>query len=271
MVDHPVPPPPELGEIAAAGDADDTRGWLADELVAPKDEILRTRGGGNLEIYSRLKRDDQVASCWQQRTRAVIAREWFVEPGGSLHLGGNAIQLPVASQSPRRATHHGRFRNLLQGSRLGPYQLDKVAPSCGLSSSMERSLCCQQFTAIGLAPSRCLKFPLHHVGEGEGIPPIVLLQQVTTGQPDGTCRSDKPVEPIAHQPKRHRDEHASSAWGKQSAVPRPRDGVGRNGQLRFPVCDPRPQAMSVTPAAQYPGDKGKDVEAQEGVDRAVVS
>jgi phage gp29-like protein len=83
MVDQPVPPRPDFGELAAAGDANDTTGWLVDELAAPRDEILRTRGGGNLDIYERLRRDDQVASCWQQRTRGAIAREWFVEPGGT--------------------------------------------------------------------------------------------------------------------------------------------------------------------------------------------
>lgn len=86
----PDMPKPDMNELAAAGDADETAGLLVGELRLPRDEILRTRGGGRLEVYERLKRDDQVASCWQQRTRAAVAREWFVEPGGSSSLDQTA-------------------------------------------------------------------------------------------------------------------------------------------------------------------------------------
>lgn len=82
MAETDTLPEPDMNELAAAGDADETAGLLVGELRLPRDEILRTRGGGRLEVYERLKRDDQVASCWQQRTRAAVAREWFVEPGG---------------------------------------------------------------------------------------------------------------------------------------------------------------------------------------------
>ncbi len=73
---------PVYEEIAAAGDGEDVLAPLIGELRQPRDEILRTRGRGDLEIYERVKRDDQVQSCLQQRFNATIACEWGVEPGG---------------------------------------------------------------------------------------------------------------------------------------------------------------------------------------------
>ena len=74
---------PVYEEIATAGDGEDLVAPLIGELRQPRDEILRTRGRGDLSMYERVKRDDQVQSCLQQRINAVIAREWEVDPGGT--------------------------------------------------------------------------------------------------------------------------------------------------------------------------------------------
>jgi phage gp29-like protein len=92
MMAKQPPPKPNFDEMAASGDADEVSGLLAGELRLPRDEILRTRGGGRLRIYERLKRDDQVASCFQQRTRAAIARPWTVEPGGTAAIDKAAAE-----------------------------------------------------------------------------------------------------------------------------------------------------------------------------------
>lgn len=76
-------PKPVMTEVAAAGDGDELIEGFVGELKVPRDEILRTKGGGDLRVYDPLLRDDQVHACWQQRRRAVIAREWEVLPGGS--------------------------------------------------------------------------------------------------------------------------------------------------------------------------------------------
>lgn len=73
---------PNLDEVAAANDGDDMMALFSNELRQPRDEVLRSRGGGDLVIYERLRRDDQVKSCFDQRTAAAISREWKVEPGG---------------------------------------------------------------------------------------------------------------------------------------------------------------------------------------------
>jgi len=78
MTDKPV-----YEEIASSRDGEDAAGGLVDALRQPRDEILRTRGQGDLEIYEQVKRDDQVHSALQQRFEATIARDWIVEPGGS--------------------------------------------------------------------------------------------------------------------------------------------------------------------------------------------
>lgn len=74
---------PDLNEAASAAKGDDMLDLLAGELRLPRDEVLRTRGAGDLELYERLRRDDQVKSCFDQRCAAAISREWRVEPGGS--------------------------------------------------------------------------------------------------------------------------------------------------------------------------------------------
>lgn len=72
---------PNLEEVASAA-GDDITGGFVGELRLPRDEVLRARGGGDLAIYEKVKADDQVKACWQQRQDAATAREWFVEPGG---------------------------------------------------------------------------------------------------------------------------------------------------------------------------------------------
>lgn len=69
---------PELKEIAALsreekGYADGLR-----EVSDPTAAYLQ----GNLKAYGQILQDDQVKATLQQRTAAVISKEWFVEAGG---------------------------------------------------------------------------------------------------------------------------------------------------------------------------------------------
>lgn len=48
-------------------------------MVENPDNILLGRGGGQLNIYKDLLRDDQVKSCFQQRRSAVVYSEYYVE------------------------------------------------------------------------------------------------------------------------------------------------------------------------------------------------
>lgn len=66
---------PGMGEIAT-----DERGTAFNKIMVNDDTVLQTRGGGDLTIYQELLRDDQVASTFQQRRRAVISAEWEVIP-----------------------------------------------------------------------------------------------------------------------------------------------------------------------------------------------
>ena len=55
------------------------QGWM-DPLFGNDDTVLRHRGGGDLEVYRELLRDDQVASCYGQRFLGVTAVETSIEP-----------------------------------------------------------------------------------------------------------------------------------------------------------------------------------------------
>jgi phage gp29-like protein len=76
-----IPAKPVLGEIAAIG-GDDIGAEFVGELRDAADEVLRVRGGGDLQVYERVYRDGQVRATFQQRRASVVSREWHVEPGG---------------------------------------------------------------------------------------------------------------------------------------------------------------------------------------------
>ncbi len=84
-----TPPAPPLGEIAPIDDGvtplrldslKATDPFVA--LLEPTDSVLKSKGGiANLQVYTELLRDDQVASTWAQRRLALTSCETIVEPG----------------------------------------------------------------------------------------------------------------------------------------------------------------------------------------------
>ena len=66
---------PNLGELSQ-----DDHGTIFAKLLVNDDPVLQARGSGDLTIYRELLRDDQVASAFQQRRRAVTSSEWTVDP-----------------------------------------------------------------------------------------------------------------------------------------------------------------------------------------------
>jgi len=75
---------PELREVATTQDGRDiTRGYMDPLAIQPsQDDVLQLRGGGDYRVYKEVLRDDQVASCFNQRCLAVIGKEWAVDAGG---------------------------------------------------------------------------------------------------------------------------------------------------------------------------------------------
>jgi len=76
---------PKVGEFSSTG-LTGIGGLLStytDGLIVNEDEILQTKGGGDLTVYEKVLRDDQVKSTFQQRRQAVTSKEWGVEPGGT--------------------------------------------------------------------------------------------------------------------------------------------------------------------------------------------
>ncbi|MEM1155126.1 MAG: DUF935 family protein [Pseudomonadota bacterium] len=74
-------------EIATiAGGRDITRPYIdpLGNLLLPQDEVLLLKGQlgwRRLELYEKVRQDDQVFSCMQQRIRAVTEAQWEVIPG----------------------------------------------------------------------------------------------------------------------------------------------------------------------------------------------
>ena len=79
MADEPTLPPELVGVVASTGDGRDiTQPWVS-ELQQPRDP--RLLGAPDWGAYERIRRDDQVKSCMEQRIRAVVSRPWSVIPG----------------------------------------------------------------------------------------------------------------------------------------------------------------------------------------------
>jgi hypothetical protein len=77
---------PTFDEIASIADGRDiTRPWIA-PLLASQDEILESKGGGDLLVYEQLLTDTQIESGYQQRFSALIGCENEVVAGGTKRL-----------------------------------------------------------------------------------------------------------------------------------------------------------------------------------------
>lgn len=76
---------PIMNEIATTADGRDiTRGYVDPLSIQPvNDSVLSLRGGGDYKIYSEILRDDQVATCFNQRRLAVVGKDWQVDAGGT--------------------------------------------------------------------------------------------------------------------------------------------------------------------------------------------
>jgi phage gp29-like protein len=85
MAKQKQPTPPNLNEIAGV-DGDDIGAKFAGDLKLPGDELIGDRGGGDFLMYEKVLTDSQCKSTFEQRRLAIIAREWYVEPGGEAPL-----------------------------------------------------------------------------------------------------------------------------------------------------------------------------------------
>lgn len=84
---------PELNrEIATTADGMDiTRGYVG-PLLSPYDSVLRSRGGGDLQIYEQVLSDPQVKSCFAQRQLAVTKCEWQVDAASDKRVDKKAAE-----------------------------------------------------------------------------------------------------------------------------------------------------------------------------------
>jgi phage gp29-like protein len=76
-----IPAEPTLGEAAVVG-PQDIGAIFSEDLRVANDEILRTKGAGDLVIYAKVLTDAQCYSTFKQLRTDIISRETHVEPGG---------------------------------------------------------------------------------------------------------------------------------------------------------------------------------------------
>jgi phage gp29-like protein len=79
------PPKAEMASmIATSGDGRDITKPFVAELEQPRD--ARLLGSRDWGVYAKIRKDDQVKSCMEQRIRAVVCAEWDVVPGDETDL-----------------------------------------------------------------------------------------------------------------------------------------------------------------------------------------
>ncbi|TSD86012.1 DUF935 family protein [Mycobacterium sp. KBS0706] len=67
-------------------------GW--GDILRPQDDILARRSvGKGLKLYDELARDGHVSGVLDKRKRAVVSRDWKVEPGGTRRADKQAAKL----------------------------------------------------------------------------------------------------------------------------------------------------------------------------------
>lgn len=111
---------PLLGEIGSELSLEE-RQQYADEISPQRDEVLQLHGSGDLRLYERLLRDDQVATTFQQRRTSVIANAWQVDAGGDAEidqLAADDLREQVADLSFDRITYK-MLAGLLYGYAVG--------------------------------------------------------------------------------------------------------------------------------------------------------
>jgi phage gp29-like protein len=75
------PQKPELRELTGLVGEADIGALYAGELRLPDDKVLANRGGGDLLLYEEVLEDPQAYCTFEQRLDAVVAGEYYVEPG----------------------------------------------------------------------------------------------------------------------------------------------------------------------------------------------
>ena len=111
---------PLLGEIGSELSLEE-RQQYADEISPQRDEVLQLHGSGDLRLYERLLRDDQVATTFQQRRTSGIANAWQVDAGGDAEidqLAADDLREQVADLSFDRITYK-MLAGLLYGYAVG--------------------------------------------------------------------------------------------------------------------------------------------------------
>lgn len=111
---------PQIGGEIASIDRDITRfyvGSLRDRIIESQDSILQNKGRGDLLLYEEQLTDSQVHSCYQQRFKGFISKNWSVEPASQSRADRRAADfirelvecLPFDSISEKMAyaVHYG--------------------------------------------------------------------------------------------------------------------------------------------------------------------
>lgn len=98
---------PPMAEVSAGGVNDIGAPYVnALGTLQPEDPLLAARGG-DLKLYEEVMRDGQVRATFQQRTLAVVSKEWKVDAGGDAaidKLAAEHLELQLKAIGFDRAT-----------------------------------------------------------------------------------------------------------------------------------------------------------------------
>ena len=83
---------PKQTELSKADHGRALASALIQVMIENPDNVLRTKGHGQFNVYKELLRDDQVRSAFQQRRTAVVQAELDIVPGGKSPVDNEAVE-----------------------------------------------------------------------------------------------------------------------------------------------------------------------------------
>ena len=86
-------------------------------ILPTDDDLLRTKGAGDVDFYRALVADDAVFSCLQKRTLAQISRPWSIIPAAGVEANGEIAD--ILTQALTRARINAAVEGLMEALITG--------------------------------------------------------------------------------------------------------------------------------------------------------
>ena len=117
QTDHPNRAAAKILTSEAAPRAKNPHEHLYMGILPTDDDLLRSKGAGDVDFYRALVSDDAVFSCLQKRTLAQISRPWSIIPAAGVEADGEIAD--ILTQALTRARINAAVEGLMEALITG--------------------------------------------------------------------------------------------------------------------------------------------------------